>query len=135
MKAKVKPSELEMQVLSVLWEHGPLAVRKVHGLLRDGKVRAYTTVLTVLQGMEKKGLVSHVRDGLANIYRPEVTQKQVVNPFMKELLRNVFGGDASAAVQCLLDSSNPDADELKEIRKIITKAASDQSSKGKNTKS
>ena len=44
-KAKKKPSELELQVLSVLWEHGPLPVRKVHELLRDGKKRAYTTCL------------------------------------------------------------------------------------------
>lgn len=125
-KAKVKPSELELQVLSVLWEHGPLPVRQVHERLRDGKKRAYTTVLTVLQGMEKKGLVSHTREGMANIYKPSVTQKQVVNPFMKELLRNVFGGDASAVVQCLLDSSNPDGDELKEIRRVINEAAKDK---------
>ena len=125
-KAKGKPSELELQVLSVLWEHGPLPVRKVHELLRDGKTRAYTTVLAVLQGMEKKELVDHSREGMANIYRPLVSQKQAVNPVMKDLLRNVFGGDKSAVVQCLLDSSNPDADELKEIRRLINEAAKEK---------
>jgi predicted transcriptional regulator len=124
--SKAKPSELELQVLSVLWEHGPLPVRQVHELLRDGKTRAYTTVLTVLQVMEKKGLVSHTREGMANIYKPAVTQKQIVNPFMKDLLRNVFAGDASAVVQCLLDSSNPDSDELKEIRRVINEAAKEK---------
>ena len=124
--AKGKPSELELQVLSVLWEHGPLSVRKVHELLRDGKKRAYTTVLAVLQGMERKNLVDHSRDGMANIYRPQVNQKQAVNPVMKDLLKNIFGGDTSAAVQCLLDSSNPDADELKEIRRLINEAAKEK---------
>jgi len=88
-KAKGKPSELELQVLSILWEHGPLP-------------------------------------GMANIYRPLVSQKQAVNPVMKDLLRNIFGGDASAVVQCLLDSSNPDADELKEIRRLINQAAKEK---------
>ena len=125
-KAKGKPSELELQVLSVLWEHGPLPVRKVHELLRDGKKRAYTTVLAVLQGMERKNLVDHSREGMANIYRPLINQKQAVNPVMKDLLKNIFGGDTSAAVQCLLDSSNPDVDELKEIRRLINEAAKEK---------
>ena len=125
-KAKKKPSELELQVLSVLWEHGPLPARKVHELLRDGKKRAYTTVLAVLQGMEKKKLVDHSREGMANIYRPLVSQKQAVNPVMKDLLRNIFGGDKSAVVQCLLDSSNPDTDELKEIRRLINEAVKEK---------
>jgi predicted transcriptional regulator len=127
-KEKQKPSELELQVLSVLWAHGPLPVRKVHELLPDGKKRAYTTVLTVLQGMEKKKLVNHTREGMANIYKPLVTQKQTVTPFMKQLLQNVFGGDPSAVVQCLLDSSNPDKDELKEIRRLINEAAKNKKS-------
>lgn len=125
-KGKGKPSELELQVLSILWEHGPLPVRKVNELLRDGKKRAYTTVLAVLQGMERKKLVDHSREGMANIYRPLVTQKQTVNPVMKDLLKNIFGGDTSAAVQCLLDSSNPDAAELREIRRLINEAAKEK---------
>ena len=83
-------------------------------------------MLAVLQGMEKKKLVDHSREGMANIYRPLVNQKQAVNPVMKDLLQNVFAGDASAVVQCLLDSSNPDADELKEIRRLINEAAKEK---------
>jgi len=79
-----------------------------------------------LQGMERKKLVDHSREGMANIYRPLVSQKQAVNPVMKDLLRNIFAGDASAVVQCLLDSSNPDADELKEIRRLINEAAKEK---------
>ena len=70
--AEVRPSELESQVLAVLWERGPSVVRDVQEALPDGKQRAYTTVLTTLQVMEKKGFVAHTREGLAHVYRPLV---------------------------------------------------------------
>ena len=49
------PSPLELQVLSVLWEHGDCTVRTVLENLPDGRDRAYTTALSVLQTMERKG--------------------------------------------------------------------------------
>lgn len=119
MKSQARPSDLEMQVLSVLWEKGPLTVRDVLGAMPDGKERAYTTVLSVMQIMEKKGLLTHKREGLAHVYQPRVTKRQVFRPMMRDLLRNFFGGDASAAMQYLLDEAKVDANELKDIRKLI----------------
>lgn len=118
-KQKKRPSELELQFLSVLWESGPLTVRQLHELLRDGKNRAYTTVLATLQSMEKKGLVDHQREGMANVYRPIVSKEKIMKPFMNGLLQNLFSGDISSVVQSLIDSSNPDEKELKAIRKLI----------------
>ncbi len=48
-----KPSEAELQILGVLWDHGPLSVKDVMAQMPDGRERAYTTVLSLLQGMEK----------------------------------------------------------------------------------
>ncbi len=59
--AEVRPSELESQVLAVLWERGPSVVCDVQEALPDGKQRAYTTVPTTLQIMEKKAS-AHTRD-------------------------------------------------------------------------
>lgn len=118
-----KPSDLEMQVLSVLWADGPSTVRQILGRLPDGKQRAYTTVLTVMQGMFRKGLVTHTQDGAAHVYRSAVNRDEVVQPVMKTLLRNVFGGDPSRVVQALLDSTQVSEAEMKEIRKLINAAA------------
>jgi len=119
MKARPRPSELELQVLSVLWDKGPLTVREVLGCLPDRKKRAYTTVLTVMQIMEKKGLLDHQRDGLAHVYRPKITPRQVVRPMMRDLLRNFFGNRPSRVMQYLLDDASVDPDELNEIRRLI----------------
>lgn len=125
-----RPSDLELQILSVLWQHGPLPVRAVLEVLPDGKDRAYTSVLSVMQVMEKKGLLGHTSEGQAHIYHPLVKRRQVLRPLMKDLLRNVFGGSPAQALQSLLDSSRPDAEELAEIQQAIEEAARKAGQKG-----
>jgi BlaI family transcriptional regulator, penicillinase repressor len=115
----LRPSDLELQVLSVLWDRGPSSVRGVLEAIPDRKQRAYTTILSVMQVMEKKGLLGHTREGLSHIYHPLVQREQVLRPMMKDLLRNVFGGSPSAAVQFLLDQAAVDDEELAQIRRTI----------------
>jgi len=117
--AHTKPSEMELQVLGVLWDHGPLPAREVLERLPDGKRRAYTTVLSIMQVMEKKGLLTHSVEGRAHVYRPTVTRKQVMRPYVRTLLQNVFGGSPARALQQLLDEGPVDADELEAIRHLI----------------
>ena len=117
----VKPSDMEMQVLSVLWDAGPLTARDVLERLPDKKDRAYTTVLSIMQVMEKKGLLTHSIDGRANVYKPAVTRKQVIKPFMRSLVQNVFGGSPARALQHLLEDETVDANQLAAIRELIDK--------------
>jgi predicted transcriptional regulator len=118
MKAK-EPSRLEMQVLSVLWERGPATVRAVQEALPDGKVRAYTTVLTVLQVMEKKGLLTHVSLGNTHVYQPTATRRQTLGPVLKNLVRQVFGGSPATAMQHLLAESEVSPEELAKLKQLI----------------
>ncbi len=127
---KAKPSELETQVLGVLWEQGPSTVRQVLTGITDGKQRAYTTILTVLQGMEKKRLVSRTRDGAAHVYQAEIDRNEVGQPVVKTLLQNVFAGDPSKVVQALVDSADVTAEDLKQIRRVINQAARDVQQRG-----
>ena len=116
-----KPSDMEMQVLSVLWDAGPLTARDVLERLPDRKDRAYTTVLSIMQVMEKKGLLTHSVDGRANVYKPAVTRNQVMKPFVRSLVQNVFGGSPARALQHLLEDQTVDADQLAAIRDLINK--------------
>lgn len=127
---KARPSDLETQVLSVLWEHGPSTVRQVLSRIPDGKERAYTTILTVLQGMERKKLVSRTRPGAAHIYRAVIGRDEVGQPAVKRLLQNVFAGDPARVVQALVDSADVTAEDLKQIRRVINQAARDVQRRG-----
>lgn len=115
----VRPSDLELQVLGVLWERGPSTVREVLSALPDGKDRAYTTVLSVMQVMERKKLLSHTRDGLTHVYRPRVQRRNILRPLVGDLVKNVFGGKPSSVLQLLLDGSKVDEEELEEIKALI----------------
>ncbi len=127
--AHTAPSQVELQVLAILWQRGPASVHDVRAALPSGNSRAYTTVLTVMQNMEKKGLVDHTQQGQANIYRAVVKRHQVLRPLMKSLLSNVFGGSPAQALQLLLDSTSVDEAELAEIRQVLD-AARRKKSKG-----
>ncbi len=118
-RSSVRPSDLELQILGILWQQGPLTARQVLEALPDGKQRAYTTVLTTMQIMERKGLVARRIDAVTHIWRPAVSRRQVMGPLLKGLVRNVFGGRPSAALQQLLAGSTVDAEELAEIRRLL----------------
>jgi predicted transcriptional regulator len=116
---KREPSNLEMQVLSLLWERGPSTVRDIQEALPDGKTRAYTTVLTVMQVMEKKGLLSHTSQGNTHVYSPKVSSQQTLGPLLRNLVRNLFGGSPATAMQHLLDENDVSREELARLKEMI----------------
>lgn len=124
----VSPAEFELQILGVLWEHGPATVRQVLERLSDGKERAYTSVLSVMQVMQKKGLidVGVERDGLAHIFQPVVSREQVTTPMLRGLVTRIFGGRTSVAMQHLLNADEIDKDEIARMRKLLDEVESRQ---------
>ncbi len=119
MAQKSQPANLELQILSVLWEKGPSTVWDVLESMPDGKKRAYTSVLSVLQVMEKKGLLTHKKKGLVHVFSPKVKKKQVLKPIMQKLASNIFGGQPSQAMQFLLEETDVSDQEMEEIHKVI----------------
>ncbi|NRB73470.1 MAG: BlaI/MecI/CopY family transcriptional regulator [Verrucomicrobiales bacterium] len=114
-----KPSELELQVLGVLWERGEATTRDVLEALPDGKPRAYTTVLSIMQVMEKKALLTRSSEGVAHIWGAAVTRNEVTGPLVRDLVRNVFGGNSAAVVQQLLGGRKVSSEELAEIQRLL----------------
>jgi BlaI family penicillinase repressor len=114
-----EPSKLEMQVLGVLWQRGPSTVRNVLEAMQDDKPRAYTTILSVMQVMEKKGLVSHTSDGNAHVYAAAVSRRAVAGPLLRGLVKSLFGGSAASALQHLLNENEMSREELGEIKELI----------------
>jgi predicted transcriptional regulator len=114
-----EPSDLELQILSLLWESGPLTARQVLESLPDKKPRAYTSVLSVMQVMEKKRLLAHSSVGNTHLYRPLVQKSQVLPSMLSRLVNLVFGGKPSAAIQALLQEESLSSEELEKIRSLL----------------
>lgn len=113
------PSKLEMAILSLLWEHKGLTAREVLEALPDRKKRAYTSVLSVLQAMERKQLVHHTARGNAHVYHALAAQQSTVGRALRDMVRDIFGGSPAAAVQHLLSESDVSEAELCEMERLI----------------
>jgi BlaI family penicillinase repressor len=118
---KEQPSDFELQILGVLWERGASTVREVLDNLPDKKPRAYTSVLSVMQVMQKKGLLKATKqkDGPANVYSPRKSREQIAGPLMQGLVSRVFGGSPALAVQQLLSGSDAATEDVEAIRKFL----------------
>ena len=116
-----EPSKLEMQVLRLqdFAHRGRPTLREVLEALADGKPRAYTTILSVMQVMEKKGLLQHTSQGNTHVYEARVSQQKIVGPLLRGLVQNLFGGSPATALQHLLKENEVSAEELAEIKKLI----------------
>ncbi len=119
MKRTVQPSDLELQILGVLWRGGPMNVRQVLAAMPDGKRRAYTSILSVMQVMEKKGFLTHHTLGNTHVYRPTVARQHVLGGVLRRLVQNVFGGSSLAAVQHLIQDEGLSQEELHEIQRLL----------------
>jgi len=108
-----------MAILSRLWEQGGMTVREVLETLPDGKQRAYTSVLSILQAMERKRLVRHENRGNAHVYHAVAAQGATLGSALRDLVRDVFGGSPSAAVQHLLQEGDVSGEELEEVEHLI----------------
>jgi len=116
--SKEQPSNQEMTILTLLWDNGPMTARQVLENMPDGKKRAYTSVLSVMQVMEKKGFISHYKEGVANIYQAVIERKAVIPSLLNKMVSNLFGGSKVTLMQQLLDK-DVDQQELDEIKQII----------------
>ena len=113
------PSELEMQILTVLFDKGPSTARDVLSQMPDGKKRAYTTVLSVMQKMEKKGLLKHSKEGAAHVFKPVSSRKRIVSRFFRQMMRNVFSDDPSLLMQTLVTEQDLAPEQVEEIESIL----------------
>jgi predicted transcriptional regulator len=107
-----------MEILKVLWEHGPLSVRTVCHHLEVEKDLAYNTVQTLLRIMEDKGLVTHHAEGRTFVYTPCFSRDESAVRF----LDRVFDGAAAELVQSLLRRERIRPEELERLHGLIAEA-------------
>ena len=83
-------TERQFEVLRALWEHGPRTVRELMKHLPRGSRQPYTTVLGLLQNMERGGLVEHEKEGLAHRYRPLVSRREATGSLLSDFSGQVL---------------------------------------------
>jgi BlaI family transcriptional regulator, penicillinase repressor len=121
--ADLPPTDRELQALKVLWKRGGATVREIWNLLRVGDANlAYTTVLSLLQVMEQKGLVEHRAEGKTYVYMPRVKRQNVFRNLAHGFLDKVFDGALDEYLVHALESRRPSAEEFARIEQMIAEA-------------
>ena len=116
---KNKPTESELEVLALLWQHGPLTVRQVHDEITRDRQVGYTTTLKIMQIMLEKGLLSRQKAGKTHIYRNAVDQEKTQNGLVAKMVSTVFQGSTKDLVMQALGNARPSKEELTEIRNFL----------------
>ena len=122
------PTELELEILKVLWDESPLFVREVRVRLDEQADRtlSHSSVITMLNLMVRKGYLRRRKQGKAFLFAPTVEKDSVAGGIMGDLLSRVYGGSPSALVLNLIETANLGDDELAELRRLITRKAKEQ---------
>jgi predicted transcriptional regulator len=111
-------TEAEYRLMDILWGLGSATVAAVHARLDDRPI-AYTTVLSTLTILERKGYVRHTVRGKANVYRPRVERDAARRSVLENVVATFFGGSARALVLNLLDSERLSPDEERRLRTLL----------------
>ncbi len=116
-----RPTEAELTILRVLWQHGPQPVREIHRVMNEVKATGYTTVLKLLQIMTQKGLVERDETVRPQIYRPRFSEEHTQRQLLRDLLYRAFGGSVHTLVMQALSTHKSTPEELEAIEKLLKK--------------
>jgi BlaI family penicillinase repressor len=114
-----KPTEVELELLRVLWDKDAATVRELYEVVSQQRSLGYTSVLKTLQIMTEKGLVERTEAGKAHIYRAVASQEETQNQLLRDLSARLFAGSAAQLAMHALAMEPASPEELEEIRRII----------------
>jgi BlaI family penicillinase repressor len=122
MTARPKLTPAEWEIMQAVWDlGGSVSVRDVLEHLYPGGEKAYTTVQTVMNTLEKKKLLSRRKTGLVNFYAPTRSRDETTRSEMTTLVSRVFGGSVPALANTLMSLDDVDLDDLAEIKRLIAR--------------
>jgi predicted transcriptional regulator len=115
-------TDAELRIMRVLWDRARATVGEVVNGLDGPEKPAYNSVLTILRILERKGFVTHEKDGRAFVYLPAVDRSQAQRSAVSHLLSRFFNGSPEALVLDLLGHDRVDEAELRRVRDLLERA-------------
>ena len=110
-------TDRESDLMDILWERGASTVAEVQRELEDEL--AYTTVLSILQTLERKGYVGHQEEGRVHRYRPLIERVAARRSALKHLTAKLFKGSLEQLLLHAVEEHNLSDAEIKRIRSLL----------------
>jgi len=116
-----RPTDRELTILGILWDHGPTTVRKINEVMNEQESTGYTTTLKLMQIMTEKGLLVRDESQWPHVYKPAIPEERTQKQLLGDLLEQAFSGSAAKLVMRALSAKKVSADELADIRRMLDK--------------
>lgn len=132
---KKKPSlaplgESEVELLHLVWEHGPATVADIHQHILATRQVAYTTVMNSLRKLADKGFLQFSKNGAAYVYEAARPPQEVKFNLLSGILDKVFKGSPVELVESLVNHEKISEKDMEEIQGLLAKMAADQQQNG-----
>lgn len=114
---------LESLIMDVVWDEGEVTVRQVQEALEPNRELAYTSVLTMMQVLERKNFVRSRREGRANVYSPTVSRAHFGLRSAADVVNSFFAGSVPAMVSHFANADSLSQDDLRKLQKIVEDAS------------
>ena len=117
-------TEAELRIMRILWERGESLVSELVAALPEKNPLAYTSVLTTVRVMERKGYVRHRQEGRAFVYSACIAEHEASRSEVRHMLHRFFGNSRERLLLTLLDDEDVSPDELQRLKAAIAQAES-----------
>lgn len=125
--ASIHPTDFELEILKLLWNDSPQTVRDIRaGMAKNGRDNAHTSVITMLNIMVGKKYLDKKKEGKSYLFWPIVSQADVSQKMLGDMVNRVFDGSAKSLMLNLIDAEDIDRAELLELRKRINRKMKEQ---------
>lgn len=118
-RQKNMPTESELEILQILWQHGPSSVRFVNELLNEKREVGYTTTLKIMQIMTEKNLVSRDTSSRTHVYDTIAKENDTQTSLLDTFIEKTYRGSAMKLVMQALGQKKASADDLEKLKTII----------------
>ena len=112
-------TNLELKLMNIVWKLGEARVKDVKNALPRRKPLAYSTVLTVMRILERKGFVRHETDNRTYVYYPIVSRDEVVESMLRNMANRLFDGSAELLMVNVLQKEKLSLEELRRLKQLI----------------
>lgn len=119
MEPAINPTKSELEILQVLWQHGPSTVRFVNDKINEFKAVNYSSTLKLMQIMVDKHILERDINSRSHVFKPLLEEDKTKNTLLNNFLDTAFNGSASSLMMQLLGNHSTSREELEAIRKLL----------------
>jgi BlaI family penicillinase repressor len=118
---RTEPTKAELEILQVIWEHGPSTVRSVNDKLNDQRDVNYTTTLKLMQIMADKGILKRDERQMKHVYQVAEEEQKTKGQLLDRFVDSVYQGSAGKLVMQLLGNKKASKEDIAAIKNILDK--------------